>query len=244
MAGVEVRRGMPGTQLTKDEFARRVRGRFYDPAFDRLGPEIEQIIDAAWDAYDHSRKSPRTRPAGPEFADPSYELSVEWLNTRQEIRTAEHAQKDAKSPSRILIVNGSSRSDQTCPGEMSKTYRLISRDCSARQAFSNQWRRFSQPLASWSMTSLCLNGPTARWLSDLSQSRTMRELNWRLTMVSAVGTRRELCLRSSFQSRIMMAIRRSPSKLRSYSSRTESGIPTVIAGTTRGLMRSLSVPLA
>src|SRR5258708_19685636 len=30
-----------------------------------------------------------------------------------------------QSSSRILIVNGSSRSDQTCPGEMSKTYRLV-----------------------------------------------------------------------------------------------------------------------
>jgi multimeric flavodoxin WrbA len=28
------------------------------------------------------------------------------------------------SRSRILLINGSSRSDQTCPGEMSKTYRL------------------------------------------------------------------------------------------------------------------------
>ena len=29
------------------------------------------------------------------------------------------------SRSRILLVNGSSRSDQTCPGEMSKTFRLV-----------------------------------------------------------------------------------------------------------------------
>ena len=51
-------------------------------------------------------------------------ISIEWLATREKIRAAERRQKNRKSPSRILIVNGSSRSDQTCPGEMSKTYRL------------------------------------------------------------------------------------------------------------------------
>src|SRR4029079_18599806 len=124
MANVEVRRGMPSTQLTKEEFAGRVRRRFYDPTFDVLSAEIEKISHAAWDGYEHSRKSPRTRPAGSEFADPAYELSVEWLNTRDEIRKAARAHNDSRSPSRVLIVNGSSRSDQTCPGEMSKTYRF------------------------------------------------------------------------------------------------------------------------
>src|SRR4051812_44783239 len=106
MANVEVRRGMPSSQLTKEEFAGRVRGRFYDPAFDGLGPEIEKIIDAAWDGYQQNRKSPRARAAGPEFADPTFELSIEWLNTRDEIRKAERAHKDAASPARVLIVNG------------------------------------------------------------------------------------------------------------------------------------------
>ena len=41
-----------------------------------------------------------------------------------DIQTAERQQKNAKSPSRVLIVNGSSRNDQTCPGEISKTFRL------------------------------------------------------------------------------------------------------------------------
>ena len=129
MADVEVRRGMPSTQLSKEEFARRLRGRFDDPAFDGLNAELEKIIDAAWDGYQHGRKSPRTRPAGPEFADPAYELSIEWLNTRDEIRKAARAHKDSASPSRVLIVNGSSRSDQTCPGERSKTYRLARMAC-------------------------------------------------------------------------------------------------------------------
>src|SRR5262249_57623147 len=74
---------------------------------------------------DESHKSTRLTKAGPEFADPDYDISVEWLATRANIRTADRRQKNRKSPSRVLIVNGSSRSDKTCPGEMSKTYRLV-----------------------------------------------------------------------------------------------------------------------
>jgi multimeric flavodoxin WrbA len=41
------------------------------------------------------------------------------------ILNAEWRQKNRKAPSRILLINGSSRSDQSCPGEMSKTFRLV-----------------------------------------------------------------------------------------------------------------------
>ena len=37
---------------------------FQDRAFDALSSELERLADAAWDAYAHSRKSPRTRKAG------------------------------------------------------------------------------------------------------------------------------------------------------------------------------------
>jgi len=116
---------MPSVQLTWDEVARRVRQRFYDPAFEVADAEIERIIEVAWEGYDQYRKSPRTRRAGPGFADPGFQLPVEWLETRKAIQEAEKRQKNRKSPSRILLVNGSSRSDQTCPGEMSKTSRLV-----------------------------------------------------------------------------------------------------------------------
>jgi multimeric flavodoxin WrbA len=121
---VKIRTGMPDVHITKQEFARRIRQRFYDPVFDKLGREIEKIIDQAWFVYDDYHKSPRVTPAGKGFADPKYQISVEWLETRRAIHAAERRQKDPKSPSRILLINGSSRSDQTCPGEMSKTYRL------------------------------------------------------------------------------------------------------------------------
>jgi len=126
MARVSVRKGMPSAQLTKAEFTERMRNRFYDPAFAKLRPQIETIVEAAWEAYDEYRKSPRTHRAGPGFADPSFQLPIEWLETRRAIRSAERRQKHVSSPSRILVVNASSRSEHTCPGEMSKTFRLAS----------------------------------------------------------------------------------------------------------------------
>ncbi|MEA2853768.1 MAG: hypothetical protein QOE02_3787 [Rhodospirillaceae bacterium] len=125
MAKIKVRKGMPSVALTKAEFTRRARERFVDPAFDPLQSEIAKIIEAAWDGYRESRKAPRTKRAGPPFADPDYDLSIDWLKTRDSIARAEREQKAAASRSRILLVNGSSRSDQTCPGEMSKTFRLV-----------------------------------------------------------------------------------------------------------------------
>jgi multimeric flavodoxin WrbA len=125
MARIKLRSGMPSVQLTKSEFARRFRDRFFDPAFEKLAPEIEKIIDLAWDGYDIYRKNPRKRVGGKDFADPAAKLPVEWLEARASIAAAERRRRNRKSPARILLINGSSRSDQSCPGEMSKTYRLV-----------------------------------------------------------------------------------------------------------------------
>jgi hypothetical protein len=75
MAAADVRKEMPPVKLTKAEFETRFRSRFADPAFDHLQREIAAVTDAAWDGYSHSRKAPRTRKAGPEFADPDYDLA-------------------------------------------------------------------------------------------------------------------------------------------------------------------------
>jgi multimeric flavodoxin WrbA len=125
MAEMTVRKGMPSVQIDKAEFARRMRARFHDPAFEGVSDEIDKIIDVAWSGYHDYRKSPRTRAAGPGHADPGYELPVEWIETRDAIRRAEERQKSPQAKSRILLINGSPRSNQTCPGEMSKTYRLV-----------------------------------------------------------------------------------------------------------------------
>jgi len=121
----DVRKGQPSRQLDRKTFADRFRGHFIDPAFDGAESELARLIDIAWDAYDHSRKAPRTRRAGPGYADPDYDLSVDWLAARAAIEQAAAHWRDPAAPSRILAICGSPRSDQTCPGEMSKTYRLV-----------------------------------------------------------------------------------------------------------------------
>lgn len=125
MSDLEPRKGMPSPRLNEEEFRRRFLGRFQDPAYDPLQAELDRIAAAAWDAYSHSRKSPHTRKAGPGFADPDYELSVDWIAAREAIREAGHRHADPALPARILLVCGSPRSEHSCPGEMSKSFRLI-----------------------------------------------------------------------------------------------------------------------
>ena len=123
---IEVRKGQGDVKLTRDEFERRLRERFYDPEFQRVEPQIADIVDVAWNVYDEYHKSPRRRKAGRGFADPEFDLPVEWLETRERIQQADREQKDASRPGRVLLVSGAARHDQTCPGEMSKTFRLAS----------------------------------------------------------------------------------------------------------------------
>src|SRR5262245_14550122 len=122
----EPRKGQGDVKLSREEFARRVRERFHDPAFDAVRPELDRIIDVAWDGYDHYRKSPRTRKAGADFENPDYDLSVDWLEARDKIRSAAERYRDHSLPLRVLLIAGAARHDQTCPGEMSKTFRLAS----------------------------------------------------------------------------------------------------------------------
>ncbi|MCA1585402.1 MAG: flavodoxin family protein [Acidobacteria bacterium] len=118
--------------MTKEQFRSRWRGHFYDPAFDSAPAELERLTELAWHAYDESRKSPRTRKAGSEFADPEFDLPIEWLDARRRIQQAAERHRAVDVPSRILLICASPRTDETCPGEMSKTFRLVS---TARDAF-------------------------------------------------------------------------------------------------------------
>jgi multimeric flavodoxin WrbA len=125
-SGPELRKGQGDVKLTRDEFGRRFRERFYDPMFDSLRSELDRLVDVAWTAYDEYHKSPRKRSAGAGFADPDFELPLEWLAARAEINAAEQRRRDPLGPARILLVCGGARHDQTCPGEMSKSFRLAS----------------------------------------------------------------------------------------------------------------------
>jgi multimeric flavodoxin WrbA len=124
MSKPAVRRQTEYVPLTKETFRERFFARFYDPVFEEVGPELEKVFEKAWDGYIVYRKSPRKRAAGEGYSDPSFQLPIEWLETRAKIDAAEKRQKDPKSPSRILVINGSTRSEHTCPGEISKTRRL------------------------------------------------------------------------------------------------------------------------
>ena len=79
-------KGMESAQLTREEFERRFRGRFYDPLFDAVDEQIGAVVEAAWRSYSEYHKSPRTRKAGPGFADPSYELRSTGRRARRDRR--------------------------------------------------------------------------------------------------------------------------------------------------------------
>lgn len=121
----DVRKGMPSVELSREEFERRFRRHFEDPAFAAVESEIAAVAAVAWDGYIKYRKSPRTRKAGPGFADPDYDLSIDWIEAHEAIAAAQARYADKSGKRRVLLINGSARSDQTCPGEMSKSWRLV-----------------------------------------------------------------------------------------------------------------------
>jgi multimeric flavodoxin WrbA len=120
----EVRTGQGTFPISREEFERRFRARFFDPAFSDSKAAIDELLEVAWDGYRAARKSPLTRKAGPEFVDPDYDLSVDWLAAREAIQAAQKSHDDAGTPSQVLLICASARNDKTCPGEMSKTFRL------------------------------------------------------------------------------------------------------------------------
>lgn len=119
-----VRKGQGDVHLSKEEFSQRVRARFFDPVFDRAQDEIARIVDLAWDGYANARKAPRTQKAGHGYVDQDYDLSLDWSHARDAIAAAGKQHENPAGRSRILLICASPRSDETCPGEMSKTYRL------------------------------------------------------------------------------------------------------------------------
>jgi multimeric flavodoxin WrbA len=121
---IEPRTGQVSAPLTREQFSDRFMLQFYDPAY---RPEIDAIArleEIAWLAMQEGRKAPITRAAGRGFANPSYQMSVEWLETRQRLRAAQKRWQEKTTTSRVLLICGSARNDGSCPGEISKTWRL------------------------------------------------------------------------------------------------------------------------
>lgn len=117
---IEIRKGQAPAQLAREEFSVRFRTSFIDPAFRAEDQSIARLEEIAWQAYTEGRKAPFTRKAGPGYADPDYQLSVEWIATKQRIGEAQLRWADPLVPSRVLLICGSARNDGTCPGEISK----------------------------------------------------------------------------------------------------------------------------
>jgi multimeric flavodoxin WrbA len=121
---IEPRTGQAPAKLDRDEFHLEFRRSFYDPRYEAVAEELTKVEQIAWENYDGSRKSPVTRKAGAEFADPDYDLSVEWKDTRDRLIAAEATQKNPATQSRVLLICGSARNDGSCPGEVSKSWRM------------------------------------------------------------------------------------------------------------------------
>lgn len=124
MNETEPRRGTPDPKLDEATFRQRFLSSFRDPAFDAVRDQLDAIARVAWDGYRNSRKSPVTRKAGPGFADPDYDLAVDWIEARKAIFAAQLRYEDRTQPPRILVIAASPRNEHTCPGEMAKTTRL------------------------------------------------------------------------------------------------------------------------
>jgi multimeric flavodoxin WrbA len=118
------RKGQAPQPHPRDVFRDRFLAQFQDPAFEAERDALGRLEAIAWEAFDEGRKAPRTAKAGPGFADPDYDLSVEWSETRQRLKDAQARWETPATPSRVLLVAGGSRNDGTCPGEISKTWRL------------------------------------------------------------------------------------------------------------------------
>lgn len=119
------RTGQAPAKLNREEFHREFQKSFVDPNFIAVKDALADIEEVAWKNYhEDEHKAPVTEKAGAGFFDPDYDLSVEWNTTRKRLVDAEIKQKDRQSPARVLLICGSARNDGSCPGEISKTWRL------------------------------------------------------------------------------------------------------------------------
>jgi multimeric flavodoxin WrbA len=123
----QVRKGQAPDMLDRAAFHERFMQSFFDPAYRAEEAAISRLEVIAWEAYQEGRKAPRTAKAGAGFADPEYDLSVQWRETRDRLVAAQQAWPTTKS--RVLVVCSAPRNDGSCPGEVSKTWRLSKLAC-------------------------------------------------------------------------------------------------------------------
>ncbi|TMA72551.1 MAG: class I SAM-dependent methyltransferase [Deltaproteobacteria bacterium] len=82
------RKGQAPGHLERAEFGARFRTAFFDPAFRSEDAAIARLEEIARRASGEGRKTPLTWNAGPGDADPEYEVSIEWVETRARLERA------------------------------------------------------------------------------------------------------------------------------------------------------------
>ena len=122
---ITIRKGQAPAPLGRAKFSERFLAVYTDPAFRAEDQAISRLEEIAWQAYMEGRKAPFTQKAGPGYANPDYDLSTEWIATKKRINDAQLVWADSASKSKVLLICGSARNDGTCPGEISKTFRLL-----------------------------------------------------------------------------------------------------------------------
>jgi hypothetical protein len=80
---VKVRKGQIAGPMSREKFRDRYFDAYKDPAYRAEWKAIERIEAIAWDGYSKNRKSPFNHRAGEGYADPDYEPSDEWRDTRK-----------------------------------------------------------------------------------------------------------------------------------------------------------------
>src|SRR4051812_28867596 len=100
---IKPRKGQAPAMLNRNEFHLQFTKSFADPAFGKVQEALSKVEAVAWDNYINGNKVPITEKAGEGFADPDYDLSVEWKATRDRLLAAEARQKDAATKSRVLL---------------------------------------------------------------------------------------------------------------------------------------------
>src|SRR5512133_1010384 len=119
-----VRKGQAPAPIARAAFHERFMQVFFDPAYRGDSAALARLEEVAWHAYEEGRKAPLTSKPAAGFADPEYELSIDSRATRDRLIAAQQAWSHPDTPPRVLVVCGASRNDGSCPGEISKTFRL------------------------------------------------------------------------------------------------------------------------
>ena len=93
----KLRIGQVPPALNREQFASQFALSYIDPAFDKARDALAKIEVIAWHNYVDGNKAPITQKAGAEFFNHKYDISVEWLETRNRLVAAEVKQKNPKT---------------------------------------------------------------------------------------------------------------------------------------------------